>query len=156
MRINAFMAIGLLAIMATACGGSNEQDVIEQIVIREPGEAPVVDAAIAPGESGAVDLLAQGQAAFAMCTGCHIAEAGEPSRAGPNLYGVAGREAGSLNDFAYSEALAASGIVWNAENLDIYLANPTAAVPGTIMSSGAVEDEQRRAAIIAYLQSLSG
>ncbi|TRD11970.1 c-type cytochrome [Erythrobacter insulae] len=148
MRNQALLGAGLLTIMLAACGGSAEQPVVEQIVVREPGDA-------APAVAAPVDIVAAGEAAFAMCTGCHVAEAGEASMAGPNLYGVVGRGAGSLDDFAYSEALANSGITWDAAQLDRYLADPTGLVPGTIMVAGAVDDADRRAAIIAYLESLS-
>ena len=66
-----------------------------------------------------------------------------------------GRQAGSLEGFAYSDALAASDIVWDAQTLDRFLADPAASVPGTYMAVGAVPDDERRAAIIAYLESLS-
>ncbi|MFL0355826.1 c-type cytochrome [Erythrobacter sp. GH1-10] len=130
-----------------ACGSDPAPEPVEQIVVREPGAAP------APVEA-AGDIVAAGRKAFAMCTGCHVAKAGEPSAAGPNLYGVVGRAAGSLDDFAYSEELAGSGITWDAASLDRYLADPQAAVPGTSMSAGAVPDDDRRAAIIAYLETL--
>lgn len=152
MRKQAFFGAGLLTIMLSACGGSAEQTVVEQIVVRDRGEATPV---AAPAGDAPADLIAAGEAAFAMCTGCHVAESGEASMAGPNLYGVVGRPAGSLDDFAYSEALAGSGITWDAAQLDRYIADPTAAVSGTIMSVGAVQDDERRAAIIAYLESLS-
>ncbi|MCK0127676.1 c-type cytochrome [Erythrobacter sp. F6033] len=152
MRKQALMGTGLLTIMLTACGGSSEPEVVEQIVVSEPGEIAPVEA---PAGDSSVDLVAAGEAAFAVCGGCHVAESGEASRAGPNLYGVVGRSAGSLDDFAYSDALAGSGITWDAAQLDEFIANPSAAVPGTIMVAGAVADDERRAAIIAYLESLS-
>ena len=152
MRNSALLAVGALTVMLAACGGSAEEPVVEQIVVREPGEAAPVAAEMV---DASVDLVAAGEAAFAMCSSCHVAYPDEPSAAGPNLHGVVGREAGSLDDFAYSEALDASDMVWDAATLDGYLADPAATVPGTIMISGAVEDPDRRAAIIAYLESLS-
>lgn len=142
----------MLSPALAACGGDAEEVpvVVEQIVVREPGQA-VVAAAVA-GESG--DLIAAGEAAFAMCSSCHVAEPNAPSAAGPNLHSVIGREAASLDDFAYSDALSASQITWDAAQLDRFLANPSAAVPGTTMGAGAVNDADRRAAVIAYLASL--
>ncbi len=75
--------------------------------------------------------------------------------AGPNLYGVVGRAAGALDDFAYSEALVSSGITWTEGELDAFLTNPTGKVAGTSMVAGAVSNDENRAAIIAYLSSLS-
>ncbi len=71
---------------------------------------------------------------------------------GPNLHGLFGRKAGAVKGFAYSPALKASGLVWNAKTLDQYLAAPTATVPGTRMVMK-VGDPARRAALIAYLKA---
>ncbi|MEM9500824.1 MAG: c-type cytochrome [Pseudomonadota bacterium] len=156
MRIRAILGAGLLTLMVTACGGAEEEPPVEQIVLREPGEpaasaAKVADAAV----DAAVDLVAAGEAAFAMCSACHVAVAGAASTAGPNLYGVLGRQAGSLDDYAYSDAFAGSEVNWDVAELDRFLANPTGYAPGTTMVAGAVTDGDRRAAIVAYLGSLS-
>ncbi|QUL37998.1 cytochrome c family protein [Erythrobacter sp. JK5] len=131
MRKQAILAASLLTLLA-ACGGSEEQPPVEQIVVREPG-TPVDSPAVA-SEGGEVDLVAAGEAAFAVCSGCHVAEAGEPSMAGPNLYGVFGRKAGALDDFAYSDALASSDIVWDNATLDRFLANPSGYAPAPAWS----------------------
>ncbi len=70
---------------------------------------------------------------------------------GPYLIELGGRQAGSLEDFAYSPAMRASGIVWNAETLDRYLAGPEKMVPGTIMLTEQVDDPEERKALIHYL-----
>jgi cytochrome c len=44
------------------------------------------------------------------------------------------------------------GIVWDAETLDRFLADPTAMVPGTFMWAGQVEDVRRQRDVIAFLQ----
>ncbi|GMN03014.1 c-type cytochrome [Erythrobacter sp. MTPC3] len=149
-RIAAAIALSAAPALA-ACGEEPEElPVIEQIVVREPGQP--IAAAVTGG--GAADLVAAGEAAFSLCSSCHVAEPGQPSAAGPNLHSVVGREAGALDDFAYSDALTASGITWDAAQLDRFLTDPSAAVPGTSMAAGAVADADRRAAIIAYLASL--
>ena len=81
-------------------------------------------------------------------------DADAPSAAGPNLFDVVGREAGARGDFAYSDALQSSGIVWTEAGLDAFLAAPMDVVPGTTMVSGAISAPEQRAAIIAYLSSL--
>lgn len=150
MRNRAILAASLLAIALSACGSDPAPGPVEQIVVREPGQVSVAKTP-SPTEG---DIAAIGERAFAMCTGCHVADAGEPSQAGPNLYGVVGRAAGSLDDFAYSDALSGSGLTWDDASLDRYLADPTGTVPGTYMAAGAVTDADRRAAIIAYLNTL--
>lgn len=94
----------------------------------------------------------QGEHLFqARCALCH-AVSGPEGGQGPSLAGVVGRRAASA-DFDYSRALRASGIVWIAEQLDRYLADPRAAVPGTLMAI-AVPSTDERHALIAYLSSL--
>lgn len=157
MRNNAILAAGLLTAALAACGSSEPEPVVEQIIIREPG-APV--AAVEPeadegAATGEVDLVALGEEAFQVCTGCHNADPGGPSMAGPNLHGVVGRKAGAAADYPYSEALASSGITWDYASLDRFLANPNGYVEGTSMVAGAVRDGEERAAIVAYLASTS-
>ncbi|MEO0463466.1 MAG: c-type cytochrome [Pseudomonadota bacterium] len=163
MRHTLVLATGLLTILLTACGSSEPPEVVEKIVVREPGapvpapaaNATLADAANASGAAGSLDMVALGEEAFQACTGCHNAKAGAPNMAGPNLYGVVGRAAGAVDGYSYSDALAGSGITWDFATLDRYLANPSGYVPGTDMVAGAVRDGERRAAIVAYLASTS-
>ena len=150
MRNRAIMAACLLTILATACGSSEQPEVVEQIVVRDRDAAPVEAVASAGDE---VDLVSLGEDAFQMCTGCHVNEAGARSTAGPNLHGVIGRTAGGLEGYDYSDALLASEMVWDESNLDRFLADPAGTIPGTDMLAGAVADEEARLAIITYLAS---
>ena len=61
---------------------------------------------------------------------------------------------GTLAGFTFSKAMSGSGITWSEAELQAFLANPSAKVPGTAMPAGQVADPQRRAAIAAYLASL--
>ena len=96
-----------------------------------------------------------GADAFHRCDGCHAIEAGAPSGSGPNLFGIVGREAGSLEDYPFSDALVASGVTWDAASLDAFLADPTGYIPGSEMERGVVREAEMRAAIIAYLTTLT-
>lgn len=85
------------------------------------------------------------------CALCH-AVSGPQGGQGPSLAGVVGRQAASA-DFNYSRALRASGLVWDADHLDRYLADPRAAVPGTLMPVQVPSADERHA-LIDYLSTL--
>lgn len=104
---------------------------------------PVAGAArAAPGDA------ARGEQVYARCVACHALGY---DRVGPRHCRLIGRRAGSVPGFAYSEAMKASGIVWNAKTLDGFLADPLRRVPGTTMTYAGVPDAQDRADLIAYL-----
>lgn len=87
----------------------------------------------------------------ARCTGCHSEDA---NRMGPAHRGVFGRKAGSQSGYAYSPALQASRVVWDAATLERWLADPEGLIPGQRMNY-AVVDPGDRADLIAYLKSLA-
>jgi cytochrome c len=84
------------------------------------------------------------------CIACHSPDV---NRVGPRHRGVLGRQAGSLADFNYSEAVRNSGIIWDEQTLGRWLANPQAFIPGQRMNFR-VANPQDRADIIAYLKTL--
>lgn len=86
---------------------------------------------------------------------CHSVEPDAASSIGPNLHGIVGRAAGALDDFAYSGAMSASGITWNKNEIEEYIANPNQKLPGTIMAGVLVTNSDDRAAISDYLASFS-
>ena len=152
MHIQSTIAASLAALVLSACG-SPEEPPVEQIVVSEPGTDPATSGASEAGSEN--DLITARKAAFAICVACHTVAPDAESGIGPNLNGVVGRKAATLENFNYSDALTASGITWDETELDAFLANPRGKVPGTTMSASAVSDEERRRAIIAYLTSLS-
>ena len=96
--------------------------------------------------------LDNGQAKFALCKSCHTAVRDAPNMTGPNLYDVFGRRAGTMPGFAYSDALKVSKIVWDADSIDKWIANPRADVPGTKMTYLGMENAKDRIDLIAYLR----
>jgi cytochrome c len=99
-------------------------------------------------------VLAQDHAqAFQPCAACHSLEPGR-QMTGPSLAGLWGRKAGSLAEFPrYSPALKSSGIAWDEDSLDAWLADPRAHVPGNYMIFPGIKDTHARAALIAYLKT---
>jgi cytochrome c len=103
-----------------------------------------------PKPAAASDIAA-GQAAFAKCKICHTVETGGRRPVGPNLHGIFGRKAGTSDNFAYSEAMKNSGIVWDDETLAKYLHNPREFIPGNKMAFPAIKDDKQIADLLAYL-----
>jgi len=95
---------------------------------------------------------AAGKRVFVKCMACHSIQEGQ-NRVGPSLYGVVGREAGTVDGFNYSDANADSGITWTEETLFAYLENPQEYIPGTKMIFPGLPKPQDRADVIAYLKS---
>lgn len=91
--------------------------------------------------------------AFAQCAACHSTQPGK-TVFGPSLSGVAGRKAGSLPGYAYSPAIKASRLTWNAATLDRWLKDPKKLVPGTRMPFGGIADAKARKAVVDYLMGL--
>ena len=85
------------------------------------------------------------------CGGCHSLDA---HRVGPAHRGIVGRRAGSAPGYAYSVALRNANLVWSVQNLDLWLTNPEALVPGQNMGFR-VDDPEDRADLIAYLVNLN-
>jgi cytochrome c len=104
--------------------------------------------AIASAAHAAPDAL-QGEQIYARCLACHALAY---DRVGPRHCGLFGRRAGSVPGFAYSEAMKRSGITWNEQTLDRFLAQPLKVVPGTAMTYDGVPDPKERADLIAYLR----
>jgi cytochrome c len=84
------------------------------------------------------------------CAVCHSVQAGT-NKIGPSLHGVVGREAGTAPGYNYSDANKKSGITWTEANLDKYLTEPKAMVPGTKMLFAGIKNPDDRKAVIAYL-----
>lgn len=87
------------------------------------------------------------------CKQCHSLEVGSNNK-GPQLSRIYGAKVALLNDYQYTDALKNSQIVWTAEQLDHYIANPKQAVNGTRMRSEPIADAKTRQDIIAYLSTL--
>lgn len=107
---------------------------------------------LAPWPAVAAGDLVAGRKLFASCAKCHAVGPGARHGFGPQLNGLAGRKAGSVEGYRYSAALKASGLVWTPATLTAFLRDPQAVVPGTKMRYwGFGIDEQNVADLLAYL-----
>jgi len=89
------------------------------------------------------------------CQACHNFEEGQGAKVGPQLYGVVGRKIASVPGFNYSSALKSKNGNWDFNALNAWLIKPTTYAPGTTMTFAGLSNDNRRAEVIAYLNTLS-
>jgi cytochrome c len=96
--------------------------------------------------------VAAGEKAFAPCKACHNFQ---KNGVGPELKGIVGRKAASVEGYSYSAALKNSGLTWDEANLREWLKNPKAKVPGNKMIFQGIADDKKLTDLLAYLKSQS-
>jgi len=99
--------------------------------------------------------IKRGKRVFAKCKACHITKKDEGNSAGPNLYGMFGRQAGRAEDFRYSPAMKKSNLIWTEANVQKFIAGPLLMMPGTRMDFRGISSAEDRDALIAYLRSVT-
>jgi cytochrome c len=130
-----------------------------EIAVKEEAAGGTKEAA--PAKEEPIEKLLQtasvqkGEAAAKKCQACHTFAKGEPNRVGPNLWGVVGDHKGEGRGFNFSAAMKAKGGTWTDEDLNQFLTNPKAFVPGTAMGFAGIPKESERADVIAYLHTLA-
>ncbi len=100
--------------------------------------------------------VANGEDVFKKCRACHRVGPDAKNLVGPQLNGIVGRKAGTVEGFKYSPAnqkAATDGLMWTEENLDKYLADPRGFMPGNKMAFAGVKDDKDRKDLIAYLKA---
>jgi len=108
------------------------------------------------GQHLATGDAAKGEAIFAQaCRKCHLIEAKDATMRGPNLWNVVGRPSANIGGFKYSAAMREAGSEWNIEELNVFLADPARAMPGTDMEFSGIQDDAERADLIGYLRTRS-
>lgn len=112
-----------------------------------------------------------GEGVFRQCQSCHVVVddegntlAGRRAQVGPNLYGVVGRQAGSVEGFSYSDSMAQAGeagLHWDEESFIAYVQDPTGFLREYLDDSSArgkmtyrLRGEEDAADVYAYLAKL--
>lgn len=122
---------------------------------------PGVDSTTPAGPSFADQVakanVVDGQAdAQKYCGACHSFTKGGANMVGPNLYGVVGQKIAAAHAYAFSGALRSkSGQTWSYANLDVWLRDPRDFAAGTKMAFAGIPSTRQRAAVVAYLRTLS-
>jgi len=162
--VNAKAIAGLLAFsaMLAACTGGSEGETDTS------AQAEATTPAAPAGPPAATDIssldgtvlanftgnAANGKEVFAQCRMCHVMDAGV-NKIGPSLHDIIGRTAGTAPGYTYSAANAGAGFVWTKEKLFQFLEKPTRVIPQTKMIYAGLPDAQKRADLIAYLETPS-
>ena len=132
--------------------GGEATEVVEEVAATAEVPAEPEVAEIDPA------LIEAGEKVFRKCKACHQVGDGAKNRVGPVLTGIVGQPAGQVDGFKYSNALmdmANEGLVWDAQNLHAFLANPRGFMKGTKMSFAGLRKDEDLAAITAYLSSFT-
>jgi len=101
--------------------------------------------------SGMSQDAQKGASLFNQCQICHSIGPGAQNKIGPELNGLDGRPAGSVPNFAYSDANKNSGITWSEASFKDYIKDPRAKVPGTKMVFAGIKNEQQVNDLWAYV-----
>lgn len=122
-----------------------------------PAAAALAVGALIGGTAMAQDAE-NGEKIFRQCRACHQIGDGAKNLVGPQLNGIVGRKAGTVENYKYSnfnQEAGAKGLVWTEEELLKYLEAPMKYMPGTRMAFAGLKDEQQRMDVIAYLKQAS-
>ena len=94
-----------------------------------------------------------GKKVFNKCRACHQVGPTAKNGVGPELNGLIGRKAGSVEGYNYSDANKNSGLTWDEATVAEYIKNPKAKVPGTKMAFAGISKEQEIKDLTAFLKT---
>ncbi len=94
-----------------------------------------------------------GKKVFNKCRACHQVGPTAKNGVGPELNGLIGRKAGSVEGYNYSDANKNSGLTWDEATFAEYIKNPKAKVPGTKMAFAGITKEQEIKDLTAFFKT---
>ncbi|HCQ70698.1 MAG: cytochrome c family protein [Alphaproteobacteria bacterium] len=99
--------------------------------------------------------VARGAKLSKACAACHSFDQGGVNKVGPNLWNIVNKAKGSHAGFSYSSAITEAGGSWDYDALNHFLYKPKAYISGTKMNYAGLKKTEDRAAMIAWLRTLS-
>ena len=98
--------------------------------------------------------MGNGERQFARkCSICHSLSPDDQRRAGPTLYEVFGRKAGTVPDYLYSDTLQSSDIIWDEETINaLFDKGPDHYIPGSKMPMQRISGSQDRIDLVTFLR----
>jgi cytochrome c len=100
--------------------------------------------------------LERGKKLSKACAACHTFDNGGANGVGPNLYNVVNIQKQHHKGFSYSGVLNTNGgDVWTYAELNHFLWKPKKYAPGTKMTFAGLKKPEDRAALIAWMRTLS-
>ena len=127
---------------------------VESVTTSTTTEATSVSSSTGSGDIMALlasASVADGEKVFKKCAACHSIAKGGGNKIGPALWGVLGRQAGSVSGYKYSKAMAAHGKKWSFEEMNSFLIKPRDWIKGTKMSFAGLKSKNDRVAVILYM-----
>lgn len=103
------------------------------------------------------DDMSNGERQFMRkCSICHALDKDGGRKAGPTLYGLFGRPAGSLAAYRYSDTLKGSDIIWTEDTVDqLFDLGPDHYIPGSKMPMQVIAKAEDRRDLITFLKNTS-
>lgn len=100
--------------------------------------------------------IEKGKTLSKACAACHSFDKGGANGVGPNLWNVMSTHKAHADGYAYSAGLAArAGEKWSYDDINHFLWKPKKFISDTKMSFVGLKKPEDRAAIIAWLRTLS-
>ncbi|MCC6948442.1 MAG: c-type cytochrome [Bradyrhizobiaceae bacterium] len=102
--------------------------------------------------TASADDRAAGAKSFKKCAPCHDIGENAKNKVGPLLNGLAGRKAGTIPEYAYSDANKSSGLTWDKATFLDYIKDPKAKIPKTKMVFIGIKKESEAEALWHYIK----
>ena len=127
--------------------------------IETRSEINPVSAAGTPAPEAIADMTEsekRGQWHFRKCRVCHSITPASENRAGPTLYGILGRKAGTVDGYEYSSILTGSDIVWDGKSIaGLFELGPDRLVPGSKMPLQRLQKPEDRQDLVNYIRRVT-